>query len=100
MASLPEFNAFLETISSKHFEKLVLVTFPPDTEKILQDWGANDQVLRSFAERLHRLGAKEPLTMVLEYWRRGKGKLPDVRSVWPLFCEVGVVVKDYRSEPG
>ena len=93
MASLPEFSALLQTISSKHFEKLIL---GPSIGIIPSHWNANDRVFHSFAERLYILGATKPLTMVLEFipLEEARAKMLDVQRMWPFFCEVGVIVKD------
>jgi len=91
VANHPQFDALLQTISSKHFEKLVI-----NGRKTSPHWATNDQVLYSFAKRLRELGATKPLTMVLEYWdgdEDGDGT-PDVQSIWPLFCQVGVIVEE------
>lgn len=94
MANHPQFDALLQTISSKHFEKLIITG-----RKTPPHWGTNDRVLHSFAERLYKLGAAKPLTMELEYspMKGVGGGTPDVRPIWPLFCEVGVIVKDYHG---
>ena len=62
MADHPQFDALLQTISSKHFEKLIVTGRKGSPYRC-----KNDQVLRSFAERLRKLGATKPLTMVLEH---------------------------------
>ena len=92
IACLPEFDALLQTISSKHFNKLVLGPYISD---ILPHWNTNDQTLRSFAERLYRLGATKPVELVLELRpvESGRVKMPNVKLMWPLFCEEGVIVK-------
>jgi len=96
MANHPQFDAFLQTISSKHFEKLIIAGRDSSPH-----WGVgtNDGVLHSFAERLHKLGARKPLTMELEYSTAEGvvGGTPDVQLIWPLFCEVGVIVKNYNG---
>ena len=93
MAKHTLFNALLQTISSKHFEELVINGRGGPPHKV-----ANDKVLRSFAERLRKLGVVKPLTMVLEYHpvREGGGdETVDIQSIWPLFCQVAIIVKDY-----
>ena len=94
MANDPQFGALLQTISSKHFEKLIVTD-----RKTSPHRGTNDRTLCSFAERLYKLGATKPLTMELEYGhaKGSTGETPDVQSIWPLFCEVGVIVKDYNG---
>ena len=105
MATHFQFTAILQTISSKDFEKLVITG-----RKTSPNWFANlndrvlhsstiDRVFYSFAERLRKLGATKPLTMVLEYnpTEEGVGDTLDVQHIWPLFCEVSVIVKDYNS---
>ena len=52
-----------------------------------------DRVLHSFTERLYRLGAANPLTIVLEFRHSGEG----IQRPWPLFSEVGVLVEDYSG---
>ena len=93
-ACLPEFDALLQTISSKHFNKLVLGPYISD---ILPHWNTNDRALHSFAERLYRLGATKPVKMMLELRPVGKGRveIPNLKLMWPLFCEEGVIVKGY-----
>ena len=88
------FSSLLQTISSKNFEELVINGRGGSLHQ-----GMNDQVLRSFAERLHKLEAAKPLTMVLEYHpdREEWDETVDVQKIWPLFCEVGAVVKDYNG---
>lgn len=98
MASTPQFNALLQTISSKHFEKLIFRDTSP--RKILVY--ANDQLFHSFAERLYKLGATKPLSIVLKFSPEqevGDGA-PDVRRIWPLFCRVGIIVKEYGGGRG
>ena len=65
MVTFPEFNGLLQTISSKHFEKLIL---GPNVDKIPPSPDTSDQAFHSSTERLSRLGAKNPLTMVLEFF--------------------------------
>ncbi|KAF9648986.1 hypothetical protein BDM02DRAFT_1997045 [Thelephora ganbajun] len=98
MVNFPEFDALLRTISSKNFEKLIV---GPGVGKIPERWNSNDldQALHSFAERLYKLGAAKPLTMVLEFrpLEEAKDRKLDVQRIWPLFCEVGVIVEDFDS---
>ena len=96
MVAFPEFNGFLQTISSKHFEKLIL---GPNFDIIPPNPDTSDQAFHSFAERLSRLGAMKSLTMVLEFFPV-KGEMPnalDVERIWPLFCEVGVIAEDHSG---
>ena len=100
MATFPESNDLLQTISSKHFEKLIL---GPNLGRIPSHSNTSDQVFHSFAERLYRLGATKPLTMVLEFlpWEEERVNMLDVERMWPLFCEVGtIVVKDHSGWRG
>lgn len=96
LASLPESESFLQTISSVHFEKLVI---GPNPDETAGGFSANDRVFRLFAERLYGLGAKKPLTMALEFLPTEEGKDGQVNAqrILPLFCEAGVVVKDYSG---
>ena len=90
MAGLSQFSAPLQTISSKHFEKLII---GPNVDEIPACWSVNDQVVRSFAQRLYKLGVAKPLAVVIEFCP-GYGTVADVQRIWPLFCEVGIIVKD------
>ena len=97
MASrFPEFNCLLQTISSKHFEKLILSL---STHGVPVYWGANDRAFHSFAERLYKLGATKPLTMVLESSaaEEARDRMADFQDLWPLFCEVGIIVEGCRG---
>jgi len=95
MATFPEIDGLLQTISSKHFEKLIL---GPNLDIIPSGPDTSDQIFHSFAERLYRLGTMKPLTMVLEfYFRKEMLNVSDVERLWPLFCEVGVIIEDYSS---
>jgi len=87
---LPALPAISGTISSRRFEKLIV---GPTTRRVVESLGKSDQVLCSFAERLYKLGAVKPLTVVLELPEaiRGWDGVLDVRRVWPLFCKVGVI---------
>lgn len=93
IANLPEFNCLLQTICSKRFERLIL---GPSFRHTLSR-NTNDQALHSFAERLYRLGAAEPLVMVLEldFVEEEMVSTLDAQRMWPLFSEVGVIVKNY-----
>jgi len=93
MATFLEIDGLLQTISSKHFEKLIL---GPNLDIIPSGPDTSDQIFCSFAERLYRLGATKPLTMVLEFFRRKEETLnvPDVERLWPLFCKAGVIIED------
>lgn len=99
LASYPEFDVPLRTVSSKHFEKLIFV---PGISRNTSQWDQNDEIFRSFAERLYRLGAAEPLTLVLELraMEEERVKTPDVQHMLPLFCEVGIIVKEYSGLDG
>lgn len=93
LVGFPETHALLCTVSSKHFEKLVIHPHAAWTPENLR---VNDRNFRLFAERLYQLGARKPLTMVLELLpdaHRRHGTL-DVQKMFPQFCEVGVVVKE------
>jgi len=96
MATFPEIDGLLQTISSKHFEKL---TLGPNLNTIPSGPDTSDQIFHSLAERLYRLGAMKPLTMILEFYPRKEEmpNLPDVERLWPLFCEVGVIMVDYTG---
>ena len=76
----PGFNDLLQTISSKHFKELI---FGPRMYGIPYHLDTNDldRVLHLFAERLYRLGAANPLTIVLEFRRREEGWIgaPDIQ---------------------
>jgi len=93
MVGSPEFNILLQTISSKCFEKLTIGPCIPAY------WNTIDKTFHSFAQRLYKLGATKPLTIVLELRPVDEARdiMPDIQCIWPLFCEVGVVVKDYSS---
>lgn len=93
LASFPESEVLLQTISSSHFEKLVI---GPSSDKTAEHLGTNDRAFRLFAERLYKLGAKKPVAMVLEFLpaEEGEGNA-DVQHFFPLFCEVGTIVMDY-----
>jgi len=94
MVNHPEFDALLQTISSKYFERLIITGRKTPPHRC-----TNDRALHSFAERLYKLGATKPLTMELEYSpvKGVEAGTPDAQSIWPLFCEVGVIVKDYNG---
>jgi len=94
MTTFPEIDGLLQTISSKHFEKLIL---SPNLDVIRSGPDPSDQIFHSFAQRLYRLGATKPLTMVLGFYNRKEAmrNMPDVERLWPLFCEVGVIIEDY-----
>ena len=96
MATVPEIGGLLQTIFSKHFEKLIL---SPSLDVIRSGPGTSDQIFHSFAERLYRLGATKLLTMVLDFYSRKEAMcyMPDVERLWPLFCEVGVIMEDYGA---
>lgn len=93
MIKFPEIDGLLQTISSKHFEKLIL---GPNLHVIPSGPDTSDQIFHSFAERLYRLGAVKPLTMVFElYYRKEEMLNVDFEPLWPLFREVGVIIEDY-----
>lgn len=82
--------AILDIISSKHFKKLILGALKQ------QSWWEFDQVLRLYAERLYKLGAVKPLTIALDLPTMIEGKPGElyVQSAWPLFSEVGVIMRE------
>jgi len=96
MVTFPEIDGLLQTISSKHFEKLIL---SPSLDVIRSGPDTSDQIFHSFAERLYRLGATKPLTMVLDFYssKEEMRNMPDVERLWPLFCGVGVIIEDYGA---
>ena len=93
MAGPPTLCTILNTISSKRFEKLMI---GPAIETVPASWKETDQVLHSFAEKLYKLGAKKPLTVVLGFFKGAEGEegMPDIERLWPLFCGAGVIVKE------
>jgi hypothetical protein len=93
LASSPEFNAILQTVSSKNFEKLVISL---GVNGIRGVFNANDQAFYSFAKRLYKLGARDPLAIVIEFPRgtQRRYNVLDAHCVLPWFSEVGVVVKE------
>ena len=76
-----------DRISSKDFEKLDIGSM---TLKLLEYSEELDQIFCSFAERLRKLGAVKPLTIVVDS-AVVEGWPQDFRSVWPLFSELGIV---------
>jgi len=94
MVIFPTLPAILSTISSKRFKKLVI---GPITWRVPESWAESDKVFRSVVERLYKLGAVKPLTMVLgiPIIPEGRPGVLDLQRIWPLFCEVGVVVEEY-----
>ena len=99
VVSSPQFGDLLQTISSERFEKLIIGSC---ITAIPAHWNTNDQVFCSFAERLYKLGAAKPLTMVLEFCvvKEVGDRTLDVQHIWPLFCDVGVIVEDYSAMYG
>jgi len=54
----------------------------------------------TFAERLYTLGTVKPLTtggIGVSLYEKGRGFGIHFRRIWPLFYEVGVVVKGYNG---
>lgn len=90
IASPRMLSVVLDTISSKHFKKLIIGALKR------QFWRECDQVLRLFAERLYKLGAMKPLIIALDLPVMIEGKPGElyVQSVLPLFCKVGAIMRE------
>ena len=90
LASPAAIRAVFNTISSEHFEKVIII---PMTRELSQSLEEYDQIFYSFAKRLHGIGAVKPLTIVVVTVEAegGPGEL-DFRGAWPLFSGLGEVV--------
>jgi len=84
VVTFPEIDSLLQTISSKYFEKLIL---SPSLDVIRSGPDTSDQIFHSFAERLYRLPAMKPLTMVLDFYSRKEHirNMPGVECLWPKY---------------